>query len=211
MLTYACPACRRTMHAVENEIGRMIACPQCGAQTQVPFPLGPEGPSNAWVWVLVAGVIAAIGLPMLLVVFIAAVSLIGTNSSTTFSKVGGPIAGSTTTAGSAPRNAGGEAADAADTFMTFLVEGMANLAYTAGTSDDFQKDMTLEVFVADVNSQPGFRGKAVLSFDPQATRGAAGDVTFKGRATAAMGTTRFVVKVKQTKSGWKVDELSFDD
>lgn len=92
MITYACPSCRKTLQAQDNQVGTMVKCPQCQGQVQVPLAGAQDDSSNVVLWVLLAVGGGLFLLFMLACVVFAAFTLIGTNSSTTFSKVGTAIA-----------------------------------------------------------------------------------------------------------------------
>lgn len=87
MLTYACPQCKNPLQSPESQQGVMVTCPKC--QAQFPVPQAPADKTLLIVLSIVGGVVV-LGL-LSLCVIIAAVQLIGTNRSTTFSSVGSVI------------------------------------------------------------------------------------------------------------------------
>jgi hypothetical protein len=92
MITYGCPHCGGTMHSQEAEIGTPTTCPHCQASTLVPKS---KGSGTGMIVALISGLmIVLIGCPMLIVISLAAISVMGTKASGTFTSVGTTIGGS---------------------------------------------------------------------------------------------------------------------
>jgi hypothetical protein len=92
MITYGCPQCNGTIHSQEAEIGTSIACPHCTAPIVVPKS---KGSGTGTIVALISGaMIVLIGCPMMILVSLAAISMLGTKSSGTFTSVGQTIGGS---------------------------------------------------------------------------------------------------------------------
>jgi DNA-directed RNA polymerase subunit RPC12/RpoP len=83
MLTFSCPDCRKTVNAPETEVGNLIDCPHCNQRIRVP----QGGSSNTLVYLVVAGGVLLVGCPMLIVVCLAAISVLGQKASGTFTTV----------------------------------------------------------------------------------------------------------------------------
>ena len=91
MITFACPTCRKTLQGHEDEIGHMIVCPQCRGQVQIPVPID-RGGSSSTMWIILAVVgVGFVGLLMLIVVVLGAITAFGTAANTTFTSVGPAI------------------------------------------------------------------------------------------------------------------------
>jgi hypothetical protein len=89
MITYGCPQCRGTIHSPETEIGKTLECPHC--KTAVVVPAGAKSNTGVIIGVLSALMVVLIGCPLLIVVCLAAISVLGQKASGTFTSVGGSM------------------------------------------------------------------------------------------------------------------------
>lgn len=92
MITYGCPKCKGTIHSPEAEIGTAKPCPHCKASVTVPAGKGPG--TGTIIGILSTLMIVLIGCPLFIVLFLAAISVMGQKSSGTFTSVGQTIGGS---------------------------------------------------------------------------------------------------------------------
>jgi hypothetical protein len=87
MLSFVCPNCQRTVNTPESQSGKQLTCPHCNESIYV-----PEGNSSNWIILLCVGAgVLVVGCPMLIVVCLAAISVLGTNASQTFTSVGATL------------------------------------------------------------------------------------------------------------------------
>lgn len=92
MITYGCPKCNYAIHSPESEVGKTLECPSCKAKVTVPAGQGPR--TGLIIGVLSTLMIVIIGCPLLIITGLAAISVMGTKSSGTFTSVGQTIGGS---------------------------------------------------------------------------------------------------------------------
>lgn len=92
MITYGCPKCNTAINSPESEVGKQLQCPQCNAAVVVPAGNRPR--VGLIVGTLSTLMIFLIGCPMLIIISLAAVSVMGTKASGTFTSVGQTIGGS---------------------------------------------------------------------------------------------------------------------
>jgi hypothetical protein len=87
MLSFVCPSCQRTVNTPESESGNQISCPHCNESIRV-----PKGGSSTWIVLLCVGAgVLVVGCPMLIIVCLAAISVLGQNASSTFTTVSATI------------------------------------------------------------------------------------------------------------------------
>ena len=91
-ITFGCPKCQGTIHAPDSEIGKPQSCPHCQASVKV--PAGKGSGTGTIITLLTTAMIVLIGCPLFIVIGLAAVSVMGTKSSGTFTSVGQTIGGS---------------------------------------------------------------------------------------------------------------------
>ena len=91
MMIYACPSCRKTLQSPEEQAGTTIACLHCKAEVRVPVP--GKGGSGALPWVIGLGVLGIIGCGLVVIVCLAAISVLGSNASGKFNTVADSIGG----------------------------------------------------------------------------------------------------------------------
>lgn len=92
MIDYACPKCDTAIHSPESEAGKQLQCPQCKGAVTVPAAPGPKKGVIAGVVALLS--IILVGCPLLILIGLAAVSVMGQKASGTFTSVGQTIGGS---------------------------------------------------------------------------------------------------------------------
>jgi hypothetical protein len=89
MITFACPHCRATINSPESQIGNNLECPACKAS--VPVPAGEKSRTGLIIALCTSAVILVLGCPMLIIVCLAAISVLGKSASGTFQSVGQTI------------------------------------------------------------------------------------------------------------------------
>jgi uncharacterized paraquat-inducible protein A len=87
MPTFSCPHCNNTVNTPDTEAGNLIACPNCKQELRVPRSSG----SNVLVILLsVGGAVLLMGC-LVIVICLAAISVLGQKASATFQSVGQSI------------------------------------------------------------------------------------------------------------------------
>jgi hypothetical protein len=92
MIDYPCGKCNTVIHSPESEAGKQLQCPQCKGTVIVPAAPGPKKG-------VIVGVVALLsmilfGCPLLIIIGLAAISVMGQRASGTFTSVGHTIGGS---------------------------------------------------------------------------------------------------------------------
>lgn len=88
MMTYACPSCGKTIQTPESQAGTTLNCPEC----QQPIKVPKKDNTMFWVIGILGGLlVGCVGLGMVIVVCLAAISVLGSNASGKFKSVSDTI------------------------------------------------------------------------------------------------------------------------
>jgi hypothetical protein len=93
MISLSCPTCSKTVHVPPTEVGQSIECPHCQGAIRVPRSSGgSSGPNVGLILGLTFGGIAlVVGFFMIIIVCLAAISVLGKRASGTFTAVGSTV------------------------------------------------------------------------------------------------------------------------
>jgi hypothetical protein len=91
MMSFPCPHCGKTLQAGEQRGGEVLVCRHCQNVFVVPAPASNTGMTLTIVLVAVGIPLALLSCLMVVVVCLAAISVLGQNASTTFQTVGTTI------------------------------------------------------------------------------------------------------------------------
>lgn len=91
MLTYACPKCGETLQSPEDQAGTSLTCPHCKEAITVPKTAKKDN-TMLWVVGILGGLfVGCVGLGMVIIVCLAAISVLGSNASGKFKAVSDTI------------------------------------------------------------------------------------------------------------------------
>jgi hypothetical protein len=91
MISLVCSSCSKTSHVPVAKPGDAIECPHCHGIIRVPFPTGTNTNTGLVVGLALGGVLLVVGLPMIIIICLAAIAVLGQKASGTFTSVGTPI------------------------------------------------------------------------------------------------------------------------
>jgi hypothetical protein len=93
MIDCICPLCEKRLSVSSESVGQIIVCPKCDREIRVPRVQGGGGSTKVLIILGSIGLVIFGGC-MLIVVCLAAISVLGENASARFNTVSGSIQGS---------------------------------------------------------------------------------------------------------------------